>query len=118
MSESKKPWVPGFVELTAFTVDRETGQTVVTSEPMLLAISVIEHVMLCAVSASRGINCSSLRIKSQQPWDAIRVLETPDQVAALIREEWRRRVMNEAIVRAEYGSGQYPVEGNVDEREA
>ena len=103
MSESKKPWVPGFIWVTPYPEHENRPE-----EPVLVPVAEIVRVRKMTYLYSQ-IECS----RTIAVWC---ILETPDQVAALIREEWRQRVRNEAIVRAEYGSGQYPVEGNVDER--
>lgn len=100
---SVQKWVPGFIWVTPYP--EYAG---VAEDPILVPVAGIVKV--------RKMSDLWAQIEFEKPGAVWAIQETPDQVAALIREEWRHRVMNEAIVQAEYGSGKYPVEGNVDER--
>jgi hypothetical protein len=37
------------------------------------------------------------------------VLETPEQIADLIRDNWEKRISGEAAMGAEYGTGDYKI---------
>lgn len=104
MSEQKRPWVPGFVWVTPYP--ERVG---VAEDPVLMPVAKIVRV--------RKMSPLWSQIEFDKPGATWAIQETPEQVAALIHQEWRQRVMSEAIVQAEYGSGKYPVEGNVDEQE-
>lgn len=103
MSEQKRPWVPGFIWVTPYPEYAGMAE-----DPVLVPVAKIVRV--------RKMSDLWAQIELDKAGAFVAILEKPEQVAALIREEWRQRVRNEAIVQAEYGSGKYPVEGNVDEQ--
>lgn len=102
MSEQEREWVPGFIWVTPYPEYAGMAE-----DPVLVPVAKIVRV--------RKMSDLWAQIELDKAGAFVAILEKPEQVAALIREEWRQRVMKEAIVQAEYGSGKYPVEGNVDE---
>jgi hypothetical protein len=90
---SGKNWAPGFIRLT-----RKTGVT--------YWIQIAEIICLNAGKLD-GTPGSYIELKGQE--EERFTLETPEQIADLIRENWEKRVSGEAAMGAEYGTGDYKI---------
>jgi hypothetical protein len=92
-SVSGKNWAPGFIELT-----RKIGGT------YWIQIAEIGRFELGVLGEMEG---SYITLRGTE--DERFVLETPEQIADLIRENWGMRVSGEAAMAAEYGTGDYKI---------
>ena len=81
--------IPGHIWLT----DAETGSPVLVSLPGVAQVSEYGSHWVPA-----GMGGWHLTVK-----------ETPDQIASLIQQEWYDRISGDAIVRAEFGNGNYVI---------
>ncbi|GDX94219.1 hypothetical protein LBMAG46_42290 [Planctomycetia bacterium] len=87
--QRKQHWVPGHIWLTDVDTDR----------PVLVSLP--------GVAQARLSECGSHWIPAGMGGWHVTVKETPDQIAALIQTEWYDRISGEAIMGAEFGSGEY-----------
>ena len=88
MSDERRPdWFPGHIWLT----EADNGNPVLVSVPGVAQVS--EYGSHWVPAGMGG-------------WH-VTVKETPDQIAALIQQEWYNRISGEAIMRAEFGTGEY-----------
>lgn len=83
----RQDWIPGHIWLT----DVDTDRPVLVSVPGVAQVS--EYGSHWIPAGMGG-------------WH-VTVKETPDQIAGLIQAEWYNRISGEAIMRAEFGSGNY-----------
>ena len=90
---SEKNWAPGFIQLT-----RKTGDT------YWIQIAEIGRFEVGTFGETQG-SYITLRGAEEERF----VLETPEQIADLIRDNWEKRISGEAAMGAEYGSGDYKI---------
>lgn len=90
---SEKNWAPGLIQLT-----RKTGATYWIR---------IEEIICLEAGEFDGTPGTYLEMRGRE--EERFTLETPDQIADLIRENWGMRVSGEAAMGAEYGSGDYKI---------
>ena len=91
---SGKNWAPGFIQLTS-----RAGTTYWQSVAEIVQFS----------SGTRGdTHGSYITLRGEDEGDRF-VLETPEQIADLIRDNWEKRVSGEAAMGAEYGTGDYKI---------
>ena len=92
MSEMK--WVPGFIWVTGFSI---SGREVDEKWPYLLAVSVIESVLEIRDYQRTGLRCGHIVLQTVDDAAGVRaVLETPEQIGELIRQEWENRISRDA----------------------
>ena len=102
MNEMK--WVPGFIWVTGFSI---SGGGVDEKWPYLLAVSAIESVSELQDYQRTGLRCGCVALQTADDTAGVRtVLETPDQIADLIRQEWEGRVSLQAEIRRAVESGE------------
>ena len=95
MNEMK--WVPGFIWVTGFSV---SGREVDEKWPYLLAVSAIESVSELQDYQRTGLRCGCIALQTAEDTAGVRtVLETPEQIADLIRQEWENRISRDAEIR-------------------
>lgn len=95
MSEMK--WVPGFIWVTGFSI---SGGGVDEKWPYLLAVSAIESVSELQDYQRTGLRCGCIALQTADDTAGVRtVLETPEQIADLIRQEWEQRISRDAEIR-------------------
>lgn len=90
---SEKNWAPGFIELT-----RKIGVT------YRIQIAEIVRFEVGTLGETEG-SYITLRGTEEERF----VLETPAQIADLIRDNWEKRISGEAAYAAEYGTGDYKI---------
>lgn len=93
---SSKNWAPGFIQLT-----RKTGTTYWIQ---------IAEIIRFEAGEFDGTPGSFVELKERE--EERFTLETPDQIADLIRDNWEKRISGEAAMGAEYGSGDYKIGKN------
>ena len=102
MNEMK--WVPGFIWVTGFSV---SGREVDEKWPYLLAVSAIESVSELQDYQRTGLRCGCIALQTADDRAGVRtVLETPEQIGELIRQEWEGRVSLQAEIRRAVESGE------------
>ena len=95
MNEMK--WVPGFIWVTGFSI---SGREVDEKWPYLLAVSAIESVSELQDYQRIGLRCGCIALQTAYDTAGVRtVLETPEQIADLIRQEWEHRTNCGAEIR-------------------
>jgi hypothetical protein len=90
---SGKNWAPGFIQLS-----RKIGGT------YWIQIAEIGRFEFGVLGEMEG---SYIALRGTE--DERFVLETPEQIADLIRDNWEKRVSGEAAMGAEYGTGDYKI---------
>lgn len=90
---SEKNWAPGFIQLT-----RKTGVT------YRIQIAEIARYEAGSLGETDG---SYITLRGAE--EELFVIETSDQIADLIRENWEKRISGEAAFGAEYGTGDYKI---------
>ena len=90
-------WVPGFIWVTRFAL---SGREVAEKWPYLLAVSAIESVSEFQDYQRTGLRCGCIALQTADDTAAVRtVLETPEQIADLIRQEWEHHINRDAEIR-------------------
>ena len=87
-------WVPGFIRLTS-----GRGTTYWQCVEQIVQFH----------SGTRGDTHGSYIILRLEDEGDRFVMEPPDQIADLIRQEWEKRISGEAAMGAEYGTGNYKI---------
>ncbi len=86
-------WAPGFIRLT-----RKTGVTYWVQ---------IAEIICFDAGEFDGSPGSYIELKGRE--EERFTLQTPEQIADLIRDNWEKRISGEAAMGAEYGTGNYKI---------
>ena len=110
---SEKNWVPGFIWLTprGYTVqhhrDGRNDWDYQQSPPMLVAVNQITDLRPHKrTPGERDIANTCVSVCGNAD-TFVDVVETVEEIAELIRREWKERTITTAIAAGQYGSGEY-----------
>lgn len=91
MSEQKREWVPGFIWVTpqmSWRDKPEDDYRPVPAEPILVLIDSIKQIVRVPLESPERSLTQAVILQTED--DAIEVCETVEELAELIRMDWRK----------------------------